>query len=195
MISFVRGRVVARGAGWAEIDVAGFGLRLLMPEPAVQSLPSPGTEATIPTHLVLREDGVELLGFRDLAEREAFTALQGVAGIGPRTALALLSHFTPQALAQAVEGEDVTALTRVPGIGRKTAQRLILERKGKLPSGDGRPAAPPPESGAHADARAALVALGYTPEDAAAALAALAEPSSDTAELVRAALRQLSRRL
>ncbi len=193
MISFLRGRLAARGAGWVELDVGGVGFRLLVSGHALRALPAPGGEVTLPTMLVVREDAFLLFGFRDDDERAAFESLIAVAGIGPRTALAVLSQFHPQELAQALANEDVTALTRVPGVGRKTAQRLVLELRGQLAT-DGAAQLASAPSGAAAEAQAALMALGYGASEAASAVAAAADPAADSAGLVRLALRQLGGR-
>lgn len=196
MIAFLRGRVAARGPGWAEIDVGGIGFRLTLSSLGSAALPPPGEPATVPTALVIREDGAALFGFRDEAERTAFAALTSVATIGPRTAIAVLSVLTPQALGRAVEAEDIAVLTRVPGIGRKTAQRLVLELKDRFSGADdsGGPdritALASPES----EARAALVALGYSGTEAAAALEAVHGEAADSGAMVRAALRELGAR-
>lgn len=192
MIAFVRGRVAGRGAGWVEVDVGGLGLQVLMSGKALTGLPGTGSEVTIPTLLVVREDAMQLYGFADTDERTAFASLTGVAGVGPRIALAILSGLRPAELAAALEREDVSALTRVPGVGRKTAQRLVLELRGKL-AGEAPVAGAPSGPPAVAEAHAALVALGYLPTEAATALAAVDPKGQDAAQLVRAALRQLAR--
>jgi Holliday junction DNA helicase RuvA len=198
VISFLRGRLAARGADWAELDVGGVGFRLALSAHAAGALPAPGEAARLPTVLAVREDGVSLYGFRDEAEREAFTALTAVATIGGRTALAVLSLFTPESLARAIEAEDVTALTRVPGVGRKTAQRLVLELKGRLPDlGDGAVPTAAPATGPEADARAALLGLGYSDAEAAAALERVRDGDggpADAGALLRSALRLLGGR-
>ena len=194
MIAFLRGRVAARGAGWAELDVGGIGFHLAVSVPAAASLPSAGQEATLLTVLVVREDGALLYGFADEAEREAFQALTGVAGIGPKTALAVLSALPAQALARAVEADDLSALIAVPGIGRKTAQRLVLELKGRVAA---IPPAPPSggsAGGPEADARSALLALGYGLAESAAAVEQVRTEAGDAGALVRAALRVLGSR-
>lgn len=193
MIAFLRGRVAARGPGWAELDVNGIGFRVAISAHAAQALPPPGDAATMPTTLVVREDGVALFGFRDGEERAAFAALTAVASVGPKIALAVLSTFTPEALARAVEAEDVAGLTRVVGVGRKTAQRLVLELKGQLAAGAGAPPAEV-EEGPEAEARAALVALGYAPAEAAAAVQRVAGQAGEAGALLRAALRGLAGR-
>lgn len=193
MISFLRGEVAARGAGWVEIDVGGVGFHVLVSGHAAQGLPAPGARVLLPTVLVVREDGFQLFGFRDEEERAAFSSLMGVAGIGPRLALAILTKMRPAQLAAALEREDLAALTRVPGVGRKTAQRLVLELRGKL-AGDAPETAEPAPTPAIAEAQAALVALGYSSADAQAAMASVDAQETDVAQLVRTALRQLRRR-
>lgn len=194
MIAFLRGRVAGRGPGWTELDVGGIGFRLTLSDHGSAALPPPGEEATVPTALVVREDGAELFGFRDDAERASFRALTAVATIGPKTAIAVLSILTPSLLAQAVEAEDLAALTRVPGIGRKTAQRLVLELKGRLTSAEAAPAGPATGRvhGPEGEARAALLSLGYSAAEAAAAIDAARGEAQDTGALVRAALRRLA---
>ena len=191
MIAFLRGQVAARGASWVEIDVGGIGFHLLVSGHAVAAVPAPGALVCLLTSLVLREDGATLFGFRDEAERDAFAALTAVTGVGPKLALAVLSAFTPVALSRVLEAEDVAALCRVSGVGRKTAQRLILELRGQLTAARDAETADPEPDGAQAEARAALVALGYAPAEAAAAVLAARGGGSDAASLVRAALRDL----
>jgi len=197
MISFLRGELAARGPGWVEMDVGGIGFRLTVSANAAASLPAPGAAVRLSTGLVVREDGVALFGFRDEAERDAFGALCSVAGVGAKMAVAVLSKFTPEALSRAIAAEDVTALCAVSGVGRKTAQRLILELKGQLtPSGSpaaiGAAAAGTPVTGPEEEAHAALVALGYSAAQAAAALAAVRATTDAAAPaLLRAALRHL----
>lgn len=193
MISFLRGELAARGPGWVEVDVGGIGFRLTVSEQAAGGLPAPGAPVRLPTTLIVREDGVALVGFRDEAEREAFGALCAVAGVGTKLAVAILSRFSPDALASAVAAEDATALCRVPGVGRKTAQRLILELTGHLsPSGDGSTAAAVAATGAEAEAQAGLLALGYSAAQAGAALEAVrGGGEAEAPALLRAALRHL----
>ncbi len=195
MIAFLRGQVAARGTSWAEVDVGGIGFHLLLSGQAAAALPAPGEPVQVLTSLVLREDGATLFGFRDEAEREAFAALTAVGGVGPKLALSVLSSFTPAALSRILELEDVAALCRVSGVGRKTAQRLILELRGRLAAADGAAAAVEDPDGLQAEARAALVALGYQPSEAAAAvMTAGGDGAADAASLVRAALRALGAR-
>jgi Holliday junction DNA helicase RuvA len=188
VIAFVRGRLVRTGPDWVEVDAQGLGFRVGVTSRAAAALPPPGGEVCLPTLLLWREDGPSLLGFVDEAEREACRALLGVAGIGARTAVALLSALTPEALAQAVAAEDAAVLTRVPGVGPKTARRLVVELKGRLV-----PRAVAEAEAPVAEAQQALEALGYSAEEAARALAQVRTVGGEAADLVRAALRVLAR--
>ena len=137
-----------------------------------------------------------LFGFADCDEREVFEVLQSVSGVGPRLALAMLATLAPDALRRAVACGDVAALQRVPGIGKKGAQRLVLELGAKLgPERDGR--ADPGESAAvSGDVVEALVGLGWSERDAAAAVAEAGgdSPEAGLPELLRASLRVLGAR-
>lgn len=205
MIAFLTGRVAARGAGTAVIDVGGVGMTVQCTPSALSRL-HVGETGTVAASLVVREDSLTLFGFADDEEKHLFEQLQTASGVGPRLALAILSVHSPAALRQAVATEDTKALTRVPGIGTKGAQRIVLELRGKLEVpvlGDG--TLPPaddaaPASGAHGAWRgqvvSGLVNLGWSAKDAesaAAAVAAEAEETADVAVLLRSALRRLSR--
>ena len=140
----------------------------------------------------VREDALLLYGFATPAEREAFRALIRISGVGPRIALALLSGLTVDQLAQAVESGEAGLLTRVPGIGKKTAERLLLELKGKLAGAAFAGASSAPASSAARDILSALVALGYSEREAAAAVKKLPEDTG-VSDGIRLALKSLSR--
>ncbi|MGE5597976.1 MAG: Holliday junction branch migration protein RuvA, partial [Bacteroidota bacterium] len=134
--------------------------------------------------------------FLTAEEKQVFERIIGVSGIGPKTALSILSVLAVDRFQQAVEAEDQRLLASVPGVGQKTAQRLILELKGKLsaPRTRAAPAAAAAGGGETADAVEALVALGYQAAAAIQAVEAAAGEGSRTAPaLVRAALRRLAR--
>ena len=135
-------------------------------------LPPLGEKVTLLTHFVVREDAQILYGFATAPERDAFRELVKISGVGPRTALSVLSGMSVTELAQAVTAQESGRLVKVPGIGKKTAERLLLELKGKLGADMGavRGAA---ASDAQADILQALLALGYNDKEAAAALKAL----------------------
>ncbi|MBY6277719.1 Holliday junction branch migration protein RuvA [Symbiobacterium thermophilum] len=204
MIAHLRGELVTAGADWVVIDVAGVGYRCLVPASTRSRLPGQGAAVQLYTYLQVREDALTLYGFLTQAEYDLFELLLRVDGVGPKVALAVLSTTDPAAFRRAVALEDLDAICRVPGIGRKTAQRLVLELKDKIgavPAGggggsDGLPVAVAPAGDAWAEVSEALIALGYSRGEAAAALARVrAEageaPSVET--LVRLALKQLYR--
>lgn len=164
MIGQLAGRIVELSPGEVLLDVGGVGYELRVPVSAHAVLSSLQA-VTLFVHTHVREDQIALFGFPTRSERDTFRSLIAVAGVGPRTALALLSGLTPADLAGAVEGEQWRRLAAVPGIGRRTAERLIVELKGKL----GGIAAP--SGGVREDAVSALINLGYAVKDAEAAVA------------------------
>jgi holliday junction DNA helicase RuvA len=151
------------------IDVNGVGYEVDVPMSTFYNLPALGERVTLLTHLVVREDAHLLYGFLTSAERSTFRELVKISGIGPRTALSVLSGLSVAELAATVSRQEGGRLQKVPGIGKKTAERLLLELKGKLAPELGSPAAPV-VSDAQADIVQALIALGYNEKDAAAAL-------------------------
>jgi len=190
MIAFLTGRVAAKSPSFALIDVGGVGFKLAMSTHSLASLPVEGDEVTVHTYLHVREDELALFGFESDDERALFERLISVSGVGPKVALAILSSLQPDALKRALASEDVTLLSSVPGIGKKTAQRLIIELKDKLDLPDLTPAGGGPEPVAAAAARDALLSMGFSPGEAAAALRDA--PAGATAEeLLRSALRAL----
>ena len=203
MIAFLTGRVAARGAGSAVIDVGGIGMTVQCTPSALSRL-HVGEEGTVATSLVVREDSLTLFGFADDDEKHLFEQVQTASGVGPRLALAMLAVHSPDSLRQAVHTEDTAALTRVPGIGKKGAQRIVLELKGKLDapiSTDGTlPAvqalAAEPNGAWRGQVVSGLTNLGWSAKDAEAAASAVAAEAEDTTDvtiLLRSALRKLSR--
>lgn len=190
MIAFLTGRLVARSDGSALLDVNGVGYRLLMSANSLGSLPEPGDEVTILTHLHVREDELTLFGFENDDERRAFEALLGVSGVGPKVALATLSVLTPAALATAVASEDVALVSSVPGVGKKTAQRIIVDLADRLgDSSGGRAAGSQRPSSAEGETHDALLAMGFSPAEVSSALAGA--EGADAGQLLRSALRRL----
>lgn len=131
MIASLRGRVLALKLDVAVIDVGGVGMAVSATPDTIAGL-RVGEEATIATHLVVREDSLTLFGFASEDERDTFVTLQTVSGVGPRLALAMVAVHNPDTLRRAVAQEDLATLTTVPGIGKKSAQRIILELGDKL---------------------------------------------------------------
>lgn len=141
VVDFVRGRLVERGPDWAVIGIGGIGLRVLVGSGTAAALPEAGEEATLYTHLQVREDALTLYGFATPAERALFDQLLTVSGVGPKVALAALSAHPAARLHALIAAGDAAALARIPGIGTKTAQRIVLDLKGKLPAVPSSPAA------------------------------------------------------
>ncbi|NLG84406.1 MAG: Holliday junction branch migration protein RuvA [Firmicutes bacterium] len=193
MIASLTGRVAGISGGCCLLEVGGVGFEIRVPLPALATLAEAPGEVKLYTYLYLREDGVQLFGFLHPEEKQVFLQLLGVAGVGPKIALSLLSVLSVDRIRQAVAAEDYRLLASVPGIGPKTAQRLVFELRGKLaPTGEGGKT-PSPVGGEMADAVEALIALGYpSPAATAAVEAAVTEGTERTAPaLVRAALKKL----
>ena len=174
MTGRLHGKLLEKNPPQILIDVSGVGYEVDVPMSTFCNLPEVGGELTLHTHFVVREDAELLYGFATLAERAVFRALIKISGVGPKIALALLSGITVDQLKDAVDRGETGLLTKVPGIGKKTAERLVLELKGKL-AGTGAATAAVPTSGARADVAAALIALGYSEREAAAATKKLPE--------------------
>lgn len=192
MIAFLSGKVAEKGAGYCVLAVGGVGLRLSVSTGSLAALPSLGDDATLYTHLHVREDELSLFGFGSPAEKNAFELLITVSGVGPKVALGALSALSPDALVEAVASEDVAVISSVPGIGKKTAQRIILDLKDKLEAtGRGGVGAGGQGSGAgSAEATEALLAMGFSSAEASAALKG-ADGSADAQVLLRHALQRL----
>jgi Holliday junction DNA helicase RuvA len=154
------------------------------------NLPGLGEKVTLLTHFVVREDAHLLYGFATAEERATFRELVKISGVGPRTALSILSGLSVADLAGAVSRQEGARLQKVPGIGKKTAERLLLELKGKLGADLGLPTGGSVASDAQADIVQALMALGYNEKDAAAALKKL-PPEVGVSEGIKLALKAL----
>jgi Holliday junction DNA helicase RuvA len=171
MIGRITGTLAEKSPPHLLIDVHGVGYEIDVPMSSFYNLPALGERVTLLTHFVVREDAQVLFGFLTHDERATFRLLVKISGVGPRTALSILSGLNVTELAQAVSLQESARLVKVPGIGKKTAERLLLELKGKL--GDAITAPASVASGAQADILQALLALGYSDREAAAALKAL----------------------
>ena len=153
------------------IDCSGVGYEVLVPMSTFYNLPALGEKVSLLTHFVVREDAQILYGFGNPVERAAFRQLIKISGVGPRTALSVLSGMSVEDLAQAVTVQEPSRIIKVPGIGKKTAERLLLELKGKLGIDIGVTVSACNDT--QSDISQALVALGYSDRDAALALKAL----------------------
>jgi len=172
------------------IDVNGVGYEVDVPMSSFYNLPALGERTTLLTHFIVREDAQQLFGFLTAAERGTFRQLIKISGVGPRMALGLLSGLSVAELTQAVALQQTARLVKVPGIGKKTAERLLLELKGKLAPDLGQPGAAL-TSDAQIDIVQALIALGYSERDAAAALKLL-PADVGVSEGIKLALKALS---
>jgi Holliday junction DNA helicase RuvA len=173
LIGRLSGRLAAKSPPQVLLDVNGVGYELDVPMSTFYNLPALGEPAQLLTHLVVREDAQLLYGFLTEAERATFRELVKISGVGPRTALAILSGLSVAELGAAVSRQDGARLVKVPGIGKKTAERLLLELKGKLGADLPLPAGATALSDAQADITQALQALGYNEREAQAAIKAL----------------------
>jgi Holliday junction DNA helicase RuvA len=173
MIGKLTGTLLEKNPPQILIDCHGVGYEVDVPMSTFYNLPALGEKISLLTHFVVREDAQLLYGFGSAAEREAFRQLVKISGIGPRTALSVLSGMSVGDLAQAVTAQDAGRIVKVPGIGKKTAERLLLELKGKLGADLALPGGGPVQSDVQSDIQQALMALGYNEKDAAAALKAL----------------------
>ena len=168
MIASVRGAVVSRLPGDVVIEAAGVGYRLSVSSETLAAVPRAGEQATLLTHLVLRDDGMHLYGFSSEAERELFLMLIGVQGVGPKVALAVLSGGAPRELLNAIASGDTARFQAVPGIGKRTAERIIVELREKVAGKVTddivvrRTASDDPRT----LAREGLLGLGFTPQEA-----------------------------
>ncbi len=187
MISRLRGAATAVPEGLI-VDVGGVGYLVAASAGALRKA-ALDTEVVVETYLHVREDTLQLYGFADGAERELFTQLLTVNGIGPKVALAIVSGSSVGELRRAIALEDVARFQAIPGIGKKTAERIVLELKGKLGTEEVTPISAAAGTPAHVTAREALVELGYTLVEAEQALASI-DPELPATERVRLALRQ-----
>ncbi len=204
MFAYLEGSVAEKDLNMLVLDVGGIGWQVTCSMNTLNKAPETGARMKVYTHLSVREDGVELYGFASREERAMFRSLTQVSGIGPKTAVQILSSMTLRDLTRAVMEGDVTALSRAQGVGKKTAQRIALELKGKVSDDElkailGEEAGSVMASSARAqavpdyisDALAALQSLGYTPQEAQRALDKCRGQTQDANELLRLALRSM----
>ena len=191
MIGRLQGTLAEKNPPQVLVDCNGVGYKVDVPMSTCYNLPGLGDKVTLLTHFVVREDAQILYGFATPGEREAFRQLIKISGVGPRTALSVLSGMSVGDIAQAVTAQDAGRLVKVPGIGKKTAERLLLELKGKFGADIGAGSASV-TSDAQADILQALVALGYSDKEAAATLKALPKDVG-VSEGIKLALKSLAK--
>jgi holliday junction DNA helicase RuvA len=194
VIAAVRGDVLEIGLDHAVVEVGGVGLAVHA-TPATLARLRRGEQARLSTSLVVREDSLTLFGFADAEERELFTLLQTVSGVGPRLALATLAVLDPDSLRRALADGDAATLTRVPGIGRKGAERMVLELRDKVVASSAPTPAAPATTGPRDQVVEALLGLGFPVKPAEQAVDAVLAGNgvSDASAVLRAALSRLGR--
>ena len=201
MIGRLRGTLIEKQAPDLIIDVHGVGYEVAAPMTTFYQLPDTGTEITLHTHLVVREDAQQLYGFVSLADRELFRTLIKVSGVGAKLALALLSGMSADDLVLTVRSGDASTLTRIPGVGKKTAERLIVEMRDRLAEWEvkGAPISAAVtldiDSGARdavRDTVSALIALGYKPQDASRMVRQVETAGLASEEIIRQALQSIT---
>ena len=197
MIGLLTGIVRVLEAPVVLLEVNGVGYEIDTPLSTFCQLKT-GQNVTLWTHLVVREDAHLLYGFSDTTDKALFRTLIKVNGVGPKLALSILSSMSSAMMIQAIDMQDVTTLTRIPGVGKKTAERLVIELRDRLKSLSLNSS---DSGGTHqfgittispvAEAEAALVSLGYKPLEAQKAIGAVKSEFSETADLIRAALKSM----
>lgn len=203
MISYIRGTLAEKNEDSAVVEAHGVGYQIFVPVPVLSELPPLGESVKIYTYFSVREDGMSLFGFLSRQDLAMFKQLIGVNGIGPKSALGILSALRPDVLRMAVASGDAKTISRAPGVGPKTAQRIILDLKDKirpedvLAGGLEESLAVPEEiSGvgqAGKEAVEALTALGYSAAEAAGAVKKVKISEEMTAEdVLKGALRHLA---
>ena len=198
MIGRLTGLLLEKQPPHILLDVHGVGYELDAPMSTFYRLPALGESVTLHTHMVVREDAQLLYAFAEKRERELFRELIRLNGVGPKLALALMSGLDVDELVRAVQAQDTSALVRVPGVGKKTAERLLIELRDRFKAWEALPGSLKPLAGGggavapatqSSDAVSALIALGYKPQEASRAVAAIEEDGMSSEELIRRALK------
>jgi Holliday junction DNA helicase RuvA len=188
MIASLRGKVLVRRPENVVLECAGVGYRLAVSAHTLQSIPPVGDEAFLHSHLIVRDDAMQLYGFASEDERDLFLMLLAVQGVGPKMAIAVLSGGTTGELLNAIAAGDAARFQAVPGIGKRTAERVIVELREKVGErGDGQGIVVTRTDDPRAMARQALIGLGFTLQEADRLLAGAHGESAE--ELIEQALR------
>ncbi|MED6333712.1 MAG: Holliday junction branch migration protein RuvA [Pseudomonadota bacterium] len=203
MIGQIRGILIEKKPPEILVDVRGITYEIQVPMSTLYQLPDVGQEVVLHTHFVVRDDAQLLYGFCHTKDKTLFRSLIRVNGVGPRMALVILSGMEPDEFVRVVRNNDVTAMVNMPGIGKKTAERLIVEMRDRLSewqASEGADSAPETQDSASTikvfskDAEAALIGLGYKPQQAARAIAQVLKDNleiTDSEELIRLSLKSI----
>lgn len=192
MIAAIEGTLELRGTDRIVIKVGGVSLQVYLPASSLNQLGAVGKKVHLYTHLHWKEDNIALYGFISQQELDLFKMLTSVNGVGPKTALAMLSHLSPEQLALAIASGNIDLLTQIPSVGKKTANRLVLELKGKLEKGG--VGVGPYLTQDNAEVVAALTNLGYSAAEATKAVAELpSSPDLSLEDKIKLALQHLAK--
>jgi holliday junction DNA helicase RuvA len=199
MIAYLEGRLLdVSGKGCVLVTSGGVGYEVALPSTTLATLPQKGGELRLFTHMIVREDALDLYGFATRDDRDLFRLLIGIEKLGPKKALAILSHFSPEHLRELVFREDADTLATVPGIGPKSAREIMWKLKDKVAGiKTGPTLATVPQTapqGEYFDALAGMKALGYTEDEARPMVKEIfeAEPDIDASSAIRVALKKIA---
>jgi holliday junction DNA helicase RuvA len=199
VIGRIRGVLVDKKPPEIQIDVAGICYEVQVPMSTLYQLPELGKELTLHTHFVVREDAQLLYGFFEEKDKAMFRSLIKINGVGPKMALGILSSMEANEFVRAVRSNNINAMVKMPGIGKKTAERLLIEMRDRLKDWDGEEGSTQvPVSAAASitsDAETALISLGYKPQQAAHAIAAVLKTNPEiqgSEELIRYSLKSMA---
>ena len=193
MIGRITGLLVESTPTMALVDVSGVGYEIEVPLSTFYQFGELNDRVTLHIQMIVREDAQLLYGFYTLTERDLFRSLIKVNGVGPKLAIAILSGVDTQSFSKLILNNDVKALVALPGVGKKTAERLVVEMKDRLPQiVDASSPLPLLTPDNLSDAEAALIGLGYKPQDASRALALIENPDDSVESLIKQGLRTLS---
>lgn len=198
MLAYIKGVLQAWNNDSVIVETGGIGFNIAVPLTAFEKLPETGSEVKIYTYTHIREDGWALYGFLNDDELKMFEQLIKVSGVGPKAAMSLVSYISPSQFSLAVLTDDVDAFVKVPGIGKKTAMRIILELKDKFKKEQGKEIKSlsvnvddKPENKVN-DAVSALMMLGYSGQQANAAVSSVYNGEKDLETIIRDALKSLA---
>lgn len=193
MISYLRGKIIDTGERYVVVDVGGVGYKVFVTDDSLHTLKI-DSDTSLQIHTVVREDAFDLYGFTSKKDKGIFELLISISGIGPKSALNILSIVSSETLASAVQTGSTSHLVKVSGIGKKTAEKIVLELRDKLGGfvGDDSPEWKAGMS-SDADAIEALKALGYDADEAREALKKISKDLTDTGAKVKAALKNLGK--
>ncbi|MSP53298.1 MAG: Holliday junction branch migration protein RuvA [Gammaproteobacteria bacterium] len=199
MIGFLSGIILQKQPPQLLLDVNGVGYEITASMNTFYNLPEVGAKTQLYTHLAVREDALQIYGFRNLEERSLFRELIKVSGVGPKLAITILSSIEPKRFAHCVQMNDTAALVSLPGIGKKTAERLVIEMRDRLKDWQGGgfnnelPTATQLGRQSEQDAISALISLGYKPQEASRVISKVDCKDLPSEEIIRLALKSLVR--